>query len=49
MVHMFHEMDVETGVDLDRLIQTAQMIQNWFPQPLPGMVMKAGKTSALTD
>ncbi|AIC93634.1 MULTISPECIES: hydroxymethylglutaryl-CoA lyase [Shouchella] len=49
MVHMFHEMGVETGVDLDRLIQTAQMIQNWFPKPLPGMVMKAGKTSTLAE
>ena len=48
MVHMFEEMGVDTGVNLDSLIGLAQTIQEWFPKPLAGMVMKAGKASELT-
>ncbi|MFS0785860.1 hydroxymethylglutaryl-CoA lyase [Shouchella sp. 1P09AA] len=48
MVHMFEEMGIKTGVELDSLIGLAQTIQEWFPKPLAGMVMKAGKANELT-
>ena len=41
-VHMLHEMGVDTGVDLDRLIQVARLAQELLGRELPGQVMKAG-------
>jgi hydroxymethylglutaryl-CoA lyase len=41
-VHMLHEMGVDTGVDLDRLIQVARLAQEILGHELPGQVMKAG-------
>ena len=41
-VHMLHEMGVDTGVDLDRLIQVARLAQEILGRELPGQVMKAG-------
>jgi len=46
-VHMAHEMDIETGIDLDALIAAAQMAQDALGRTLPGMVMKSGKASEL--
>jgi hydroxymethylglutaryl-CoA lyase len=46
-VHMLHEMGLETGVDLDRLIEVARMAQSMFGRELPGQVMKAGPRSQL--
>lgn len=42
LVYMLHRMGVETGVDLDALIATAQWVESLFARPLPGQVMKAG-------
>lgn len=47
MVHMLHEMGIETGIDLDRLIATARRLQAMVGRELPGTVMKAGKRSDL--
>lgn len=50
MVYMFHECGVETGTDLDRLIEAAQLAETIVGRELPGQVMKAGprlKTSPL--
>jgi hydroxymethylglutaryl-CoA lyase len=41
-VHLLHEMGVETGVDLARLITVAQRAQEILGFELPGQVMKAG-------
>ncbi|NMP23654.1 hydroxymethylglutaryl-CoA lyase [Sulfobacillus harzensis] len=46
-VHMFHEMGVETGIDLDALIVLAQDLQTELGHDLPSQVMRAGKTSDL--
>ena len=40
--HLLHEMGVDTGVDLDRLIQVARLAQEILGRELPGQVMKAG-------
>jgi hydroxymethylglutaryl-CoA lyase len=46
-VHMLHEMGLSTGVDLDRLIEVAQLAQRILGRELPGQVMKAGPRSRL--
>jgi hydroxymethylglutaryl-CoA lyase len=46
-VHMAHAMGVETGIDLDALIDAARFAQDALGRTLPGMVMKAGKASEL--
>ncbi len=47
LVHMLHEMGIDTGIDLDRLIATARHLQAVIGRELPGAVMKAGKRSDL--
>ncbi len=39
---MLRGMGFDTGIDLDRLIETAQWAEAKFDAPLPGQVMKAG-------
>jgi hydroxymethylglutaryl-CoA lyase len=41
-VHLFEEMGIATGVDLDRLIAVAERAQAILGFQLPGQVMKAG-------
>ncbi len=48
-VHMVHEMGIETGVDLDRLLGAAALAQEEVGHALPGMVIKAGKAGDLHD
>ncbi|MFT8246778.1 hydroxymethylglutaryl-CoA lyase [Roseomonas sp. BN140053] len=45
LVHMLHEMGIETGLDLDALLAAAGMAQEMVGRTLPGMVLKAGKAS----
>lgn len=45
VVHMLHEMGVETGVDLDKLIHCAIRMGEILGSELPGQVMKAGPRS----
>lgn len=45
LVFMCHEMGIETGVDLDRLIDCALMAEQIVGHPLPGKVMKGGSLS----
>lgn len=42
LVFMCHEMGIETGIDLERLIECAQMAEAIVGHPLPGKVMKGG-------
>lgn len=43
LVHCLHAMGVETGVDLDRLIDTSRRVQEIVGRTLPGQIVKAGK------
>lgn len=45
VVHMLHEMGVETGIDLDALIACAHRMSEILGRELPGQVMKAGPRS----
>jgi hydroxymethylglutaryl-CoA lyase len=47
MAHMLHEMGIETGIDLDRLIGAARRLEKVVGRILPGAVMHAGKRSDL--
>jgi hydroxymethylglutaryl-CoA lyase len=42
LVFMCHEMGIETGIDLDALIECARMAEQIVGHPLPGRVMHAG-------
>ncbi len=47
LVHMLHELGVETGIDLDKLIACARLAGELTGKSLPGHVVKAGKRSEL--
>lgn len=47
VVHMLHEIGVETGIDLDKLIACSRMAQGMVGRELPSRVLKAGKRSDL--
>jgi len=47
LVFMCHEMGIETGVDLDALIESARLAEDIVGHPLPGSVMKGGTLAAL--
>ena len=49
LVHMLHEMGIETGVDLQALIGCAQLLEGLLERELPGQVMKAGICRHLTE
>lgn len=42
MVFMAHEMGIETGIDLDRMIEAATLAEEIIGRTLPGRVMHAG-------
>jgi hydroxymethylglutaryl-CoA lyase len=45
LVFLCHEMGIETGIDLDALIDCARMAEEIVGHPLPGKVMRAGSLS----
>lgn len=49
LVHMLHEMGIETGVDLEALIGCARLLEGLLGHELPGQVMKAGICGHLTE
>jgi len=42
LVYLLQESGFETGVDLEKLIEAAQLTQDVIGRPLPGQVLKAG-------
>ncbi|MBI3637008.1 MAG: hydroxymethylglutaryl-CoA lyase [Candidatus Rokubacteria bacterium] len=44
LVHCLHAMRVATGIDLDRLIEVSRRVQDVVGHPLPGQIVKAGKS-----
>jgi hydroxymethylglutaryl-CoA lyase len=43
LIHCLHAMGVETGVDLDALLETSRRVQEIVGRTLPGQIVKAGK------
>jgi len=46
MIHMFHEMGIETGIDLDRIISLAKQLRDWVGHS-DSSVLKAGTCADL--
>lgn len=42
LVHRLHEMGIETGVDLEKVIECAKLAQELVGRPLDGHVAKSG-------
>ena len=42
LVHMLDDMEIDTGVDLDALIECAHLAQELVGRELPGQVMRSG-------
>lgn len=47
LVFMCHEMGIETGIDLEALIECARLAEDIIGHPLPGSVMKGGSLQRL--
>jgi Isopropylmalate/homocitrate/citramalate synthases len=47
LVNMLHEMGIETGVDLDKVIEAARFAQTLIDHPLAEMMVRAGKRTDL--
>ncbi|MGH7043681.1 MAG: hydroxymethylglutaryl-CoA lyase [Acetobacteraceae bacterium] len=47
LVFMLDEMGIDTGIDLDRLIEVAQLAEDIVGHPLPGSVKMGGSLKAL--
>jgi hydroxymethylglutaryl-CoA lyase len=45
LVHCLHAMEVQTGIDLDRLLDVSRRVQDIVGRPLPGQIVKAGKST----
>ena len=45
LVHMFESMGVDTGVDLDALLEIASTLPDLIGHDVPGQVVKAGKST----
>ncbi|HEY4066608.1 MAG TPA: hydroxymethylglutaryl-CoA lyase [Burkholderiaceae bacterium] len=48
-VFMCQEMGIETGIDLDKLIESAQLAEAIVGHPLPGSVQRGGNLKALRE
>jgi hydroxymethylglutaryl-CoA lyase len=46
LVHLCEELGVETGVDLDRLIEVAREAERIVGHPLPGKLMRGGRLAS---
>lgn len=49
LVHMLHDMGMETGVDLEALIECALLAERIVGRTLPGQVMRAGPRTRLAS
>ncbi|MDY7088117.1 MAG: hydroxymethylglutaryl-CoA lyase [Actinomycetota bacterium] len=47
VVHMLHDMGIDTGIDLDRLISTAETAEKLLGRALPSGVLRAGPRTRL--
>ena len=47
LVFMLHEMGIETGIDLDRLLDVARLAEEIVGHPLPGKMKTAGNLDVL--
>lgn len=49
VIHMLHEMAIDTDIDIDKSIEVAKRIRDIVGHDLPGYILKAGKNSDLIN
>ncbi len=49
LVFMCDEMGIETGIDLEALMESARLAEDIVGHPLPGSVMRGGSLHALRE
>lgn len=49
VIHMLHEMGIETGIDLEQMIAAARLLQQWVGHPTDSAVLRAGRVSDLVS
>jgi hydroxymethylglutaryl-CoA lyase len=49
MVFMCHELGIETGIDLEKLIAAARLAEEIIGRPLPGKIMHSGPLSTFRN
>ena len=49
LVHMLHEMGIQTGIDLHHMVAVAQLTETLLGHTLPGQTMKAGICGHIPD
>jgi hydroxymethylglutaryl-CoA lyase len=47
LVHMLHDMEIDTGVDLDKLLTAGRIAQEFIKGELPSRLLKAGPRSEI--
>lgn len=47
LVFMCDEMGIESGIDLEKLIESARLAEKIFARPLPGQIMRGGSLKSL--
>ena len=47
MVNMLHDMGIETGIDLDKLLAVARMHKDFIPHQLDSALLRAGRGNKL--
>lgn len=47
VIHMLHEMGIETGIDLLKMMEAARLLQEWVGHPTDSAVLRAGRVSDL--
>lgn len=49
LVHLFEEMGIKTGIDLEKLLDCAKLAEKMAGTPLPGHILRAGKASQIAE
>jgi hydroxymethylglutaryl-CoA lyase len=49
LVHMLNDMKIETGIDLEKLLDAARLAQTLVSAPLPSKVLKAGPRTQVAE
>jgi hydroxymethylglutaryl-CoA lyase len=49
LVHLFEEMGIKTGIDLEKLLDCVRLAEKMAGIPLPGHILRAGKASQIVE
>jgi len=49
LIHLFEEMGIKTGIDLDKLLDCVRLAEKMAGRSLPGHLLRAGKASQIAE